>query len=209
MTSITFLQIFLLVDFFIIGMLSMTAIRHAYAHFRPAKHEPEKPHSSPASEGLPPAVKEQLIKASEAQFQAILKQSTEALHKDLGTTTNWINTLVRRLATDIVGTELERYRLELVRLQKQAATDLGGIKEAMAGHEDELKAKAAEALEAEKQRLIKQIDTKLGDAVASFLAETLQHNVDLGGQSAYLMTLLEEHKADFVQEVADEAQPAK
>jgi len=41
--------------------------------------------------------------------------------------------------------------------------------------------------------------------VASFLTETLQHNVDLGAQSAYLTAMLEEHKADFAKEVADES----
>ena len=58
---------------------------------------------------------------------------------------------------------------------------------------------------AEKQRLLQQIDTKLADAVASFLMETLQHNVDLGAQSAYLTAMLEEHKTDFAKELSDES----
>ena len=52
--------------------------------------------------------------------------------------------------------------------------------------------------------MIQQIDTRLAEAVTSFLIETLQHNVDLGAQSAYLTAQLEEHKADFIKEVADE-----
>jgi hypothetical protein len=45
--------------------------------------------------------------------------------------------------------------------------------------------------------------------VASFLNETLQHNVDLGGQTEYLLSMLEEHKADFIREVgSDETKSA-
>ena len=57
---------------------------------------------------------------------------------------------------------------------------------------------------AEKQQLIAQIDTKLADAVTSFLVETLGHNVDLGAQSDYLISVLDEHKAEFTKRVTDE-----
>lgn len=50
---------------------------------------------------------------------------------------------------------------------------------------------------AERNRLHAQIDTKLGDAVATFLTETLQHNIDLGAQTEYLGALLEQHKNEL------------
>lgn len=50
---------------------------------------------------------------------------------------------------------------------------------------------------AERERLYAQIDMKLGDAVATFLTETLQHNVDLGAQTQYLAEMLEQHKAEL------------
>ena len=79
----------------------------------------------------------------------------------------------------------------------------------MAKHQAELKAKMATEIEAEKQQLIKQTDTKLADAVASFLTETLGRNIDLGNQTEYLVSLLEEHKAEFIKEVGDEAAVAR
>jgi hypothetical protein len=48
------------------------------------------------------------------------------------------------------------------------------------------------------------MDTKLADAVTSFLMETLQHNVDLGAQSAYLTAMLDEHKDELVKGVKHE-----
>ncbi len=204
----TFLQIFLLVDVFIMGVLVAVAVRHANAHFRPAKHEAGKPQPAVADEHLPTAVKEHLLKTSQDQFQLMLERSIGQLQHNLGDTSEQINNLIKNLATEVVSSELEQYRANLGRLHAQAEKDLGGIKQAMDGYQTELRAQVAQELEAEKQQLIKQIDTKLSDAVGSFLIETLQHNVDLGSQAAYLTAVLEEHKADFIREVADEAQPA-
>ena len=57
----------------------------------------------------------------------------------------------------------------------------------------------------EKEKLIQQIDTRLADAVTSFLIETLGHNVDLGAQNKYLIEMLEEHKPELIKGVKDEA----
>ncbi len=122
---------------------------------------------------------------------------------------------------------MERYRIQLEQIRKEAATAIGSAQDEISKHQTELKAaleaeqtearaKLSEEITAEKQRLVQeimaekqqllsQIDTKLADAVASFLIETMGHNVDLGAQSAYLTSLLEEHKADFKREVSNEA----
>lgn len=209
MTESTIFGIFLFIDVFVMGLLTSMAIRHAYAHFRPLKHDAEKSHLSTLNEPLPAAVKERLLKASQDQFQAVMNHSVDQLQHNLDDTSDQINNLIKRLATELVSSELEHYRTDLEKLHEQAEKDFGGIKKEMDGHQAELKARVAQELEAEKQQLIKQIDTKLADAVGSFLLETLQHNIDLGSQSSYLVEVLEEHKADFIKEVADEAQPSR
>ena len=71
-------------------------------------------------------------------------------------------------------------------------------------HHAEMEAKLSEEIAAEKQRLIEQIDTKIADTVTSFIIETMQHNVDLGAQGAYLTSMLEEHKAELAKGISDE-----
>jgi len=68
----------------------------------------------------------------------------------------------------------------------------------------ELEAKLDEEMAGEKQKLVSQMETKLADAVAAFLTETLQHNIDLGAQGDYLTALLEEHKDELVRDMKDE-----
>jgi len=212
------LQSFLMLNIFIMGILVSVAVRHAYAHFRPQQHEEaEKPHShvQPQSAHLPPAVKERLLQASQSHFQAVLNRSAAELQQDLKSTAFHLNKQLEKLGTDIISDEMKRYHASLDQLRKQTETTMFSAQAEIAVHQTEIKAKLAKRqaeLEAqmvqdiatEKQLLIKNIDTKLADAVASFLTETLQHNVDLGAQTAYLTSVLEEHKAEIIKGVNDE-----
>lgn len=211
MNLATILQIFLLVDVFFVGVLAVIAVQHASAHFRPHKQPENSPQAAtaPYKDYVSPTMRERLAKESEARFQDALNRSAAELQTNLGSTAGQLDQLLKQLGAEIVGNELERYRTELSQLRKQAQTDMGAIKTEIEAHKAELETQLQQELAAEKQRLVQQLDTKLADAVSSFLLETLQHNIDLGAQEAYLKSTLEEHKADFVQEVADEPHAAK
>lgn len=215
MTESTILQIFLLLNVFVMGALVTIAFRHAYAHYRPEKHA-EKPRLPAQGVHLPPALRAQLLEASQAKFQTILDRSGAELQHDLQTTAAQLNKHLEKLGTDIVSDEMERYRKNLDTLRSQAETTILGaqadiethqldLKAKLAEHQATLETKLVEDMAAQQQQLIAQIDTKLADAVASFLVETLGHNVDLGAQTSYLTALLDQHKEDFKREIADEA----
>lgn len=204
MGGVSFLQIFLFVNIFLIGVLLTIAIQHAYAHFRP--HEPEHAHGpAPPQVKLSPAVREKLLEKAATRFQHVLDQAARELQGDLEHTKSELNQRVEHLGGDIVGKEMERYQAELQELRAKAEAAIGGAQAEITAHQEELKAQMAADIEAEKQKLLAQIDTKLADAVASFLTESLQHNVDLGAQAEYLTGLLDEHKADFAGQLKDEA----
>lgn len=220
--STTILQIFLLLIVFAMGVLVTIAVQQAYAHFHPHPHEADKP-KAPGGH-LPASVKERLVQESQANFQAVLEKSANELEHDLARTAGELNKVLQKIGTEVVGNEMERYRLQLDQIRKEAARAIGGAQDEITKHQEDLKAKLADEqrevrakmaaeitaekqrlvqeILAEKQQLLQQIDTKLADAMASFLIESLGHNVDLGAQTAYLTGLLEEHKADFKREVS-------
>ena len=206
MSGSTLLEIFLILQIFIIGIVAALAWQHAREHFKPRSPEAQQPTLPTLDLTLPPDVEAHFRQASEQLFQEVLGRASTQLQRELSTTSEHINNMVSRLATEIISEELEHYRQDLAQLHQQAETDLGGMKGEMSKHEAALKAQVTQELAAEKQRLVQQIDTKLADAVGSFLSETLQHNVDLGSQTAYLVAMLEEHKADFVKEVRDDTE---
>lgn len=208
------LQIFLLINVFIIGVVASIAVRHAYAHFRPHP-EDKKAQQAEQAPHLPAAVKEQLLLEAKQKFQAAISHATKELEIDLQKSTEQVAKQLDTLASDIIKTELDRYKATLETLRTQTEASLASATAEVATHQTdihadlakqktELVAKMHDEIAAEKQTLIAQIDTKLADAVTSFLVETLGHNVDLGAQSDYLISVLDEHKAEFTKRVTDE-----
>ena len=200
----TFLEIFLLVNAFIIGGLVTIAIQHAYAHFYPRKEELKKQPALDHSTHLPTAVREQLLADAHKRYQLMLDQSADVLQRDLGSTASLLTNQLHSIGGKIVNDELEEYKNALRDMHVQADDAINGGRKNIEAYQQEMKAKLSAEVVAEKERLIAQIDTKLGDAVASFLIETLQHDVDLGAQSAYLTKMLETHKDEFKKGISDE-----
>jgi hypothetical protein len=199
------LQLFLFVNVFLIGALVVLAVQHAYAHFKPHEHDAEHHHPQPEGGHLPPAVRQQLLEDAQKDFERVLRRSAVELQNDLGSSSENIKKQLDKFSNETIKQELQNYRAKIAELEKQTEAVIGGMHQEIATHQADLKAKVTEEVEAEKQRMLQQIDTKLADAVASFLSETLQHNVDLGAQSGYLMSVLEEHKSELAKEVGGEA----
>ncbi|HET7673822.1 MAG TPA: hypothetical protein VFK11_04920 [Candidatus Saccharimonadales bacterium] len=199
----TFLQIFLLLNLFLIGVLTSIAVRHALAHFKPHSHDAET-HKPGQDIRLPAAMREKLLDEAQANFHLMLRRSVKDLEKDLSETTAKIHTTLEKEGNEAISHQIKLYRERLDQLQKQTEENISDIGKDLSGHQNALKEKLAEEVEAEKKRLVQQIDTKLADAVGSFLTETLQHEIDLGAQSEYLKKMLEEHKAEIAKEVSNE-----
>lgn len=198
----TLLEAFLIFDVFIAGALAATALRHAYAHFRP---HAGGDHDQPIIGGhLPPAVREKLLAEAQANFEAVLRSTTRDLQKDLAETAEEIKKHVEQTGNEARDKEIAHYKATLAELQNKTQENVKDMDKDLAGQKAELRAKLAEEMATEKKKLLEAIDTKLADAVASFLSETLGHDVDLGAQAPYLTRMLEEHKSDFASEVAGE-----
>ena len=198
----TFLQLFLILNVFIIGALSATAVRHAWAHFRPAPAKPQKPVQQPVH--IPPEIKERMLAKAQADFKAVLDRSALELENDLQRTTTGLNKQLEKLGNDVIENETQRYETMLEQLRTQAETVITTAQADINDHQTDLKAKLTSNVTAEQERLIAQIDTKIADAVTSFLTETLQHNIDLGAQTPYMLATLEEHKAELIKGISDE-----
>ncbi len=215
--------IFLLVNVFILGGALAIAVEHAWLHFHPRD---DASAGQPGGVHLPMAVKERLLKVAETDYEKVLEKSVDDFHGELQGTTEQINSKLSSLSEAIVAEEMDRYKQTLAELRTQAEQARGGAQTEIEKHQAELEALITErqkileakflerqtALEqqaeadvrATKQAYIERIDKKLADAVTSFLSETLQYNADLGAQEAYLLSELEKHKNELIQEVASE-----
>jgi hypothetical protein len=196
-----FLQLFLLLDVLLIGIVGAIAMRHAKAHFGRQISEPSPANHEPVAAEIPPAVKRRMIEAAELRFQNSLNKTSKQLESDLDATATRINKLLDHQVTGVVSTELAQYRAQLAKLRSETEASFGAASKEIVEHQASLRQAMESAVAKEQTALIEQLDKKLSDAVTSFLMETLGHNVDLGNQAEYLTSLLEEHKADFINEV--------
>lgn len=230
------LQIFLVLNIFVMGALAVIGSQHAYAHFKSQKKEPtEEPH--PISDEL----RQRLLARAETNFDNVLEKSAKRLEKDLVLTTGELNKTLEKIGAELVDREMQLYKENLRSVLEENAHESEAAKTNLAKHQAELEKKLAERqamfearlvelqtsiestlttrqqeldellekrrhelenqlekeLRAQKDITAKQIDTKLADAIASFLSETLQHEVDLGAQETFLISQLGAHKDEL------------
>ena len=187
---------------FLVGLFSFE-MHHRQAGSKPATPTVSQPASLPGPVP-PPQFNDHLLQQAEANYTSALGTAVQKFNQDLASTSEQINGQIKNLSSMVIADELERYREGLVQLRQQAMAGLSGVEQAVEQQRQARQAAIEAEVKAEKQRLLQQIDTKLNDAVSSFLLETLQHNIDLGAQNAYLMAILDEHKAELKQQVMDE-----
>ncbi|MDN5275398.1 MAG: hypothetical protein JWN33_47 [Candidatus Saccharibacteria bacterium] len=221
-----FLFAFLLINVFLIGVVATIAIQHAIAHFRP-HHDAEPVHKAvPETVRLTREVRKQLIEKSQAEFQAVLDKAAAEFSGDLASTRLQLQEHLSKGSSAAIDAEVKQYQAKLQALTQQLDTTLAHAQTTIVSQQtdtsaeltkqraaleaeavakrSEMQKQLTDEMAAEKQRLLDQLDTKLADAVVSFLTETLQHNVDLGAQAGYLTAMLEEHKDELKRGVSGE-----
>lgn len=220
--STTIMQIIIAGNIFIMGILVVVGIRHAIAHFGQNNHDETDNDSAPRPKiqkqiiRLPDNIRDKLIESSKIHFQSVLNRSATTLERDLKSTTAKLTKQMDKMGSDIILTEMKRYRSDLEAIRKQAETIIEQaqrdvvehqteLKVALAKRQSELEAKLESEIAAEKQELSSRLNSSLSDAVAAFLSESMKHEIDLGAQTSYITKVLEEHKAELIKEVMDEA----
>ncbi len=196
-------EIFLMINALAVGIIATLAVQHAIAHYRPEKID--KRHADDQTPHLTAGMKARLIGEAEDAFRKALDAQKQGFEKDLSSTAGMLTEQLHKIGAKIVNDELEGYKAALKDMHVQADEAINGGRKDIEAYKEEMKLKLAEELKAEKEKVLAQIDSKLSDAVLSFLLETLQHDVDLGAQTAYLTKMLDEHKDEFKKAVADEA----
>lgn len=109
-----FLQLFLLVNVFAIGVLVTLAIQQARAHYTSHTHQ-----ATAEPVVLPNDVIASITSNAEQQFRAIIDASAARLQNDLDSTNHRLNDTLEKLVTYAVNAEMERYRESLDILHRQ------------------------------------------------------------------------------------------
>lgn len=146
---------------------------------------------------VPPELVDDLAGKVRAAYEAEIQKASRLLADDLSITSKTLMEQVSRLTTQVIETELEGYQRTLEEMRMAAAQTMEDIHQTVEDQRQELRAQMQSEVKAERERLAAQFDTRLGDIVASYVAESLGGGVDLGSQMQYITESLEERRDEM------------
>lgn len=127
-------------------------------------------------------------------YEEQIDAASEQFGVDLKATSTHLSEQVTRLTTSVIEEELTGYQQTLEEVRKVATETMEQIHQAVEGQRIELRQNMEKELADERQRLVAQFDTRLGDIVAAYVAESLGGGVDLGSQLQYITQTLEANR---------------
>lgn len=130
-------------------------------------------------------------------YEAKIVEATATFGEDLKGTSTRLSEQVSRLTTSVIEEELEAYQKTLEEVRHTAVEAMDKIRTAVEQQRVELRQGMEADLAVERDKLAAKFDTKMGDIVASYIAESLGGGVDLGAQMQFIMASLESHKDDL------------
>lgn len=135
--------------------------------------------------------------ALQKAIEASAGQVQEAVSKSVGEISNNISDI----AQTGFSQEFEKYQISLSELQNQTIEQIGNLQKDVDARRQELLGQVESIVAQEREKRMENFDQRINDVVASYLAETLGNQVDLGAQGPYIMQTLEQHKEDIKRDV--------
>lgn len=221
----SFLQIFLFANAFLLGVVITLAVEYGLAH-----RKSKKPAARTANQNtpVPAAVRERIAKQAEENFQGIVNRSSLQLQHDLGVTGSQLGKLLEKFGSEVLDDEMRLFRENVAEIRgatqgslasaqdqiseqqnailKSLADRQADIDAKLAVRQTELEAQLEQSFAAEKDAVVQRMNETMNDAVMAFLLETLGHEVDLGAQADYLVATLEANKADLIASASSTSQ---
>ncbi len=168
-------------------------VRHINPHL-PDKATTKTP---PAAPVITPPTAAELEAQLKLAYEHQISTASQQLGVDLKATSGRLSEQVERLTTNVIEEELENYKQTLEEVRKVATETMEQIHQAVEAQRTELHTSMEAELAEERKRLVAQFDTRLGDIVASYVAESLGGGVDLGSQLQYITQTLETNKEEL------------
>ena len=177
--------------------LSVLALGLVFSRqIRPHLPEHNKP-ILPSAPVITPPTAAELEAQLKLAYEHQISTASQQLGVDLKATSGRLSEQVERLTTNVIEEELEDYKRTLEEVRKVATDTMQQIHQAVEDQRSELHQSMEVELAEERKRLVAQFDTRLGDIVASYVAESLGGGVDLGSQLRYITQTLETNKEEL------------
>jgi len=191
--STLLLQIFILINAVLLGVIATLAIQHGRAHFSNKKAVKLPPPTPPEAMAFDPEVKQRILQQAESSFQQVVDKSVASLENDLLNTTAKLRTQLERFGHDAEGEEAERYHKTISELHDQAKTILGSAQSAIVGHQTEI----TEKLTVRQAELENELVEKITELEQELVTRQAELQAELNERQAELEAKLAKHHAEL------------
>ncbi len=135
----TLLQLFLLINVFVVGVVVAIAATHARAHFSHSPAQSKQPKREQPI--LPLDTRQRIISEAEEDYQKVLHRSSLELQRNLETTTTRLNDQLDKMGASIVDDEMKAYRNGLEDLRKETEQAVTSATNEIEKHQADLRTK--------------------------------------------------------------------
>ena len=194
--GILWLQIFILVNVFLLGIIGTVAFMHYRSHLHP-----EAPVKKKALPMLPLDARQRLIDEAEDDYAKVLHKSAAAFEKDLESTSSQLSEQLAKIGTAIVTDEMDRYKSELTSMRDETAKKIGTSSAEIETHQTELRAQLTERQTAMDAKLA-EYQAELEQKIAARTSELEQEFTEMQGRYAKKQAELEAQLAQQETELA-------
>jgi hypothetical protein len=165
-----------------------------------------KPHMSQdqvkSNEAAPLGVLSQSIQHEEEvrlrqEYDRQIAEESQRFGSALKVTSDRLTEEAYNLSDSVIKDELDSYRTTLESIATNTNKKMEEFYGTIDKQREELQKSMQESIEAEKTKMLAQLDTRLGDIVSSYISEALGGGVDLGSQMEYITQTLESNKEEL------------
>ncbi len=134
----------------------------------------------------------------ERETEAAIDKASASLQGELDKSLGRVGQNVGDLSDKIVQDELTKYQNALEEVRQASIEKLSEVQQAIDKRRIELEQALTDDVAAEKAKVLERFNKQIGEVVSAYLIEALGAGVDLGAQSSYILTTLEENKAEIL-----------
>lgn len=191
--NVIILQIFILVNAVLLGIILTLVIQHGRAHLA-QKRRPRRPEKAAVETvNFDPATKQKILHDAETRFRQVLNHSVESLGNDLAATTAKLQAQLEKFGYEAEGEEAERYQKTIAELHEQAKSVLGSAQAEITAHQAELTQK----LTARQAELENGLVTKITELEQELVTRQAELQTELNERQAELEARLAKHHAEL------------
>lgn len=144
------------------------------------------------------------VTAASSSISQNLTAASEKMRQDLDVAATSLTQAISSTTEQMLQDETAVYRSLLTDARTQMMEKLESVHEAMEAQRQKAAQEVRDEIRAEKADLMKKFDTKLAEVLSAYLVESLGQNVDLGAQTKYIFSRLNENKTQLKEDILND-----